>query len=178
VLDTSKLPWQVNSDADVAVLPLKLNEKTLPLMQGRFLKLDSLGTEEVAPQRERTVTVMGFPLALGTTGRFSPITSEAKPASGLLRIPRFDTKKEATFFMLDKPSIGGFSGAPVYLLPGPLSSGGALVFQDVSVPPSIVGLVHGTMGDNTGGKLAAIVPAKFIRDTILEADRTTNATSQ
>jgi hypothetical protein len=174
----TNLPWHVSSDADVSVLPLKLSDKTIPLMQGRFLKIGSLSAEEIAPRREQTVIVMGFPLALGTTGRFSPITSDAKPASGLLRIPRFDTKKEAIFFLLDKPSIGGFSGAPVYLSPGPFSSGGALVFQNASAPPSVVGLVHGTISDNTGGKLAAIVPAKFIRDTILEADQHASATSR
>lgn len=175
---TTNLPWHVSADADVAILPLKLNDKTLPLMQGRFLKIESLSAEEIAPPRERTVIVMGFPLELGTTGRFSPITSDAKPASGLLRIPRFDTKKDATFFVIDKPSIGGFSGAPVYLSPGPFSSGGALVFQKASAPARVVGLVHGTISDNTGGKLAAIVPAKFIRDTILEADRQTSAPSR
>lgn len=167
----SQLPWQLHPEADVAVLRLTLNAKTEPLMQGRFLTLEMIDSAESAPPRERTVTVMGFPLALGTTGRFSPITSDAKPASGLLRIPRADTKKEATFFVLDKPSIGGFSGGPVYLLPAPYSSGGALVFTDVSAPPKIVGLVHGTISDNTGGKLAAIVPSKFIHETITSADK-------
>lgn len=166
-----KLVWQVHGEADVAVLKLKLNGSTISLMKGRFLKLSSISAEETVPQRERPVVVMGFPLALGTTGRFSPLTSEAKPASGLLRYPRFDTKKEATFFVLDKPSIGGFSGGPVFLTPGPFASGGAMVFTELPAQTVVVGLVHGTFSDNTGGKLAAIVPSKFIRDTIMEADR-------
>jgi S1-C subfamily serine protease len=167
----SQLQWHLHREADVAVLRLTLNAQTAPLMQGRFLTLDMIDSADSAPLRERTVTVMGFPLALGTTGHFSPITSDGKPASGLLRIPRADTKKEATFFLLDKPSIGGFSGGPVYLLPAPYASGGALVFSDVSAPPKVVGLVHGTISDNTGGKLAAIVPSRFIHETIISADK-------
>ncbi|MDP1945911.1 MAG: serine protease [Nitrospirota bacterium] len=168
--DGEKLSWQVHSESDVAVLKLNLNSKTLPLMQGRFLGFVLLASEESAPERERPVTVMGFPLALGTTGRFSPITSEAKPASGLLRIFSPDIKKEATFFVLDKPSIGGFSGGPVFQMPGPFASSGGLVFPNKSAPTTVVGLVHGTISDDTGGKLAAVVPSKFIRDTILQAE--------
>ncbi|MGA6828306.1 S1 family peptidase [Nitrospira sp. NS4] len=169
--DGGKLAWQVHSESDVAVLRLKLDSKTLPLMQGRFLSVALLAPEEGAPQRERPVTVMGFPLALGTAGRFSPITSEAKPASGLLRLFSPDIKKEATFFVLDKPSIGGFSGGPVFQMPEPFASSGGLVFPDKSAPTTVVGLVHGTISDDTGGKLAAVVPSKFIRDTILQAER-------
>ncbi|MDH4081268.1 MAG: serine protease [Nitrospira sp.] len=167
----SQLQWQLHPEADVAVLRLTLTAQTAPLMQGRFLGLEMIDSAETAPVRERTVTVMGFPLRLGTTGRFSPITSDGKPASGLLRILRADNKKEATFFLLDKPSIGGFSGGPVYLLSAPYASGGALVFTDVSAPPKVVGLVHGTISDNTGGKLAAIVPSRFIHETIASADK-------
>lgn len=170
-----KLTWHIHNEADVAVLKLKLDSTTIPLMKGRCLKFSSIANDESAPRREQPVMVMGFPLELGTTGRFSPLTSEAKPASGLLRYPRFDTKKEATFFVLDKPSIGGFSGGPVFLMPGPFASGGAMVFTEMPAPTVVVGLVHGTFSDNTGGKLAAIVPSKFIRDTILEADRAADA---
>jgi hypothetical protein len=169
-----KLTWQIHDEADVAVLRLKLDNNTIPLMQGRFLKLSSIAADEIAPRREQPVMVIGFPLALGTIGRFSPITSEAKPASGLLRLFNQEMKKEGTFFVLDKPSIGGFSGGPVFLMPGPYASGGAMVFTELPAPTIVVGLVHGTVSDKTGGKLATIVPSKFIRDTILEADRVAN----
>jgi hypothetical protein len=166
----SKVNWQMHGEADVAVLKLKLDSTTIPLIKGRCLKLSWIGSDESAPRREQPVMVMGFPLELGTIGRFSPLTSEAKPASGLIRSPRFDTKNEATFFVLDKPSVGGFSGAPVFLMPGPFASGGTMVFTEVPAKTVVVGLVHGTFFDNTGGKLAAIVPSKFIRDTILQAE--------
>ena len=162
----AELPWHFHPEADVAVLALTITDKTLPLFQGRFLTDDMIEPEESAPQRERPLVVMGFPLALGTVGRFSPITSEAKTASGLLRLNRFDNKKEATFFVLDKPSIGGFSGAPVYLMPGAYFNGAVMVMPSISTPAKCIGLVHGTLSDNTGGKLAAVVPAAFIVQTI------------
>ena len=89
-------------------------------MQGRFLPFNMLLKDLKAPQRERPLVVMGFPLALGAHGHFSPITSESKAASGLvqIRINKFDP--EQTFFLLDKPSIGGFSGSPVFLMPWPI----------------------------------------------------------
>ena len=90
----SQLPWRRHPEADVALLSVLLSEKTAPLFRGRFLPLTMVQSEEKSPQRERPLVVMGFPLALGTTGRFSPITSEAKPASGLLRLPRFDTNRK------------------------------------------------------------------------------------
>ncbi len=167
------LPWHFHSEADVAVLVLPLNDKTIQFFQGRFLALDMLKAEEAAPQRERPLVVMGFPLALGTKGRFSPLTVEAKAASGLLRMNRFDTDTEATFFVLDKPSIGGYSGAPVYLMPWPYSDGPGLTFPEVGSPeanPKCVGLVHGTKGDNTGGKLAVIVPSIYIVNTIKKVE--------
>lgn len=165
-----KLPWHFHPEADVAVLALTITDKALPIFKGRFLTLNMIESEEVAPRRERPLVVMGFPLALGTIGRFSPITSEGKTASGLLRIHRFDNKKEATFFILDKPSIGGFSGAPVYLIPGPYSEGAVMVMPNISAPAKCVGLVHGTISDDTGGKLAAVVPAAFIVQTIKEVE--------
>ena len=171
-----KLPWHFHLEADIAVLELPLNSldsETSQFFDRRFLLMDMLNSEEIAPQRERQLVVMGFPLALGTTGRFSPLTVEAKAASGLLRMKRFDTNTEATFFVLDKPSIGGYSGAPVFLMPWPYADSASLKFIDMASPdaqPKCVGIVHGTLSDDTGGKLAAIVPSayvvKMIRDIV------------
>lgn len=125
------------------------------------------------------MVVTAFVMAVPLDGGIAAVTlDDSSVTVAYLRMPRFDTKKEATFFLLDKPSIGGFSGAPVYLMPGPFTSGGTLVVRAVSAGAHVVGLVHGTIGDNTGGKLAAIVPAKFIHDTIVEADRQANASSR
>jgi hypothetical protein len=169
-----ELPWHFHPEADVAILELplsSLDSKTRQFFDRRFFFVDMLNADETAPQRERPLVVMGFPLALGTTGRFSPLTIEAKAASGLLRMKRFDTNTEATFFVLDKPSIGGYSGAPVFLMPWPYADSASLKFMDRASPdaqPKCVGIVHGTLSDNTGGKLAAIVPVVFAVRMIIE----------
>jgi len=167
------LPWYIHKEADVAVLMLPIDENIAKYFKGRFLPINMLISDEIAPQRERPLVVMGFPLALGTKDRFSPITVESKSASGLLKLNRFDTNTEASFFVLDKPSIGGFSGAPVFLMPWPYSDGPRLTLPNVGSPaanPKCVGLVHGTKGDNTGGKLAVIVPSYCIVELINQID--------
>ncbi|HSR12816.1 MAG TPA: hypothetical protein VLS90_15340, partial [Thermodesulfobacteriota bacterium] len=75
--------------------------------------------------------------------------------------------KPSTFFILDKPSVGGFSGAPVFVLPGPYFSEDKVV---TGKEIGCVGLVHGTLFDSTGGKFAAVVPSAFIAETIREAE--------
>jgi len=73
-------------------------------------------------------------------------------------------KKTDQFFLLDDPSISGFSGGPVMEIRYPPTNN----FKEVlnfSISPNIYGLVHGTINDKTGG-FAAIVPAKRIIETI------------
>src|SRR5206468_6794441 len=110
----------------------------------------TLLTERKAPDRDAPLTVLGFPLGLGVEREFSPISRDTKAASGLLTLPRFDTQIPATFFVMQDPSIGGDSGAPVIDTGGPRRAGQGLV---LSAPTIVVGLVHGTLPDQTGGKV-------------------------
>jgi hypothetical protein len=92
-------------------------------------------------------------------------------ASGLLRVKLPNAKTEITLFVLDKPSIGGYSGAPVFLLPWPYADSAMLKMIDMASPdarPKCVGIVSGTISDETGGKLAAIVPSVFAIRMIVE----------
>ena len=66
---------------------------------------------------------------------------------------------------MDDPGVAGFSGAPVFRLPS-VHTGGVRVGQGAF---QCVGLVHGTFSDDTGGKFAAVVPAKFIAETVRKA---------
>ena len=103
---------------------------------------------------------MGYPLGLGTDGYMSPLSLESKASSGYLTLSRFDTQTTCTFFMLQDPSIGGYSGGPVYdisiyQMGGFMSTGSGTILH---------GFIHGTIGDNTGGKLAAVTPAFYFHD--------------
>jgi hypothetical protein len=154
--------WRFHDTADLALLPITVAddlEKELTNKGQRlvFLPAEVLRAEESAPSRSITITVLGFPLALGTSGPFSPISRETRPASGFLTVPRFDTHRPALFFLTQDPSIGGFSGAPVFDTKLPLNEPNTFTMRGGG--PRIVGIVHGTLSDRTGGKLGAVTPA-------------------
>ena len=62
------LPWVRHLEGDVAVLRLFSIER-LGFVEQRFFSGQLLPSREAAPAHEISVTVMGFPLALGTVGR-------------------------------------------------------------------------------------------------------------
>lgn len=162
----AELNWIKHDMADVAVLALSPKAGVKAHLSKHFLPAEVIQKELGAPERDKSVTILGFPLGLGVSERFSPITKESKPASGLITLRRSDTGKKAPFFLLDSPSIGGFSGAPVFQMPGTYLKGNALV---VSKKIICVGIVHGTISDQTGGKMAAIQPAALIIETLQKA---------
>lgn len=157
--------WHYHPTADLAVVCLNPVPEVKPSLQRRFLPVDILRNEASAPSRAITLTVFGFPLALGISGKFSPISRETKPASGLLLTARGDTKARATFFVTQDPSVGGFSGAPVLDTGLPYSSDQAAIVVDQR-PLQIVGIVHGTISDDSGGKLGTITPAHLLRELV------------
>lgn len=155
-------PWVYHAEADVAILLIKPSKRIQAVIKVLEPNLFVADDKSFNKFRNRLLTVIGFPLNLGLSGKFSPITKSSKSASGLFRYPRYDNKVETTFFILDDPSVAGFSGAPVYAL-SEVSYGGVAFGTG---PFACLGLVHGTLSDKTGGKFAAIVPSYFILDII------------
>lgn len=91
-------------------------------MTGHALRREQLSPGTDAPSRERPLTTFGFPLDLGVREHFSPITRDSLPASGLVTLQRSDSHLSATFYLLQDPSITGFSGAPVFLIAKPFAT--------------------------------------------------------
>lgn len=171
---TKSVSWVTHGTEDVAVTILHPNKDTVAKLPGHFMPKNLISSDSSAPSRDRPLTTLGFPLALGAAGHFSPITRESKPSSGLITLPRFDTHMPATFFLLSDPSIAGFSGAPLLLTAAPYSlPTGALVFPETGGATGTaircVGIVHGTINDETGGKMAAVTPSIYILETIDKA---------
>jgi hypothetical protein len=164
------LEWETHSESDVAILRLQSQGNVWNKINTRFIPLDWIEPRLGAPIRERIVTVMGFPLQLGTKGYFSPSTSEAKTLSGLQTLYSPTIKREAIFYTLDKPSLGGFSGGPAILLPTPYSKDGKFIMFGANPTPLLVGLVHGLISGKSGNGFTMIVPSKFIVDVILKAE--------
>lgn len=164
------LEWAVHPQADVAVLQINPAPDFLRNhLAGHFMPSSWLEPAKEAPLRAIVLTVLGFPLQLGVSQYFSPISRETKAASGLLELPRFDTKVISTFFVTQDPSVGGFSGAPVFDTRLPYSTENVGLSVQLGAEPRIVGLVHGTLSDNTGGKFGAIVPAFIILEVLERA---------
>ena len=163
---SSVLSWVNHPIADVAVLVLKPTKVIFDkYLNKRFLSAGIIEAASIAPPREVPLCVIGFPEGLGVTQRFSPLTLQTSPASGIIVIKRFDTNTESEFFIVQDPSTGGFSGAPVFDI-------SHFVMEPVAIPDSgtrLYGLVHGTISDDTGGKLGAVIPSHYILETLLLA---------
>ncbi len=160
--------WFFHPEADVALLLLNPSEK----FKGTIKVLDTdllLGSENDYDKfKDRVLTTVGFPLSLGLSGKFSPIVKSSKAASSLFTYQRSDKNIQTTFFILEDPSVQGFSGAPVYAM-SQVNLGG-VGFGTGKF--GCIGLVHGTLKDNTGGKFAAIVPTYFVIQLIESYEKT------
>lgn len=93
-------------------------------------------------------------------GHVSPLTFESKASSGFITLARADTKKPCTFFILENPSIGGYSGCAIYDTSiykhgTSVTTGGGTICY---------GFMHGTIFDDTGGKLAMVTPSHYLFD--------------
>lgn len=164
-----KLAWLRHKEADVAVLRLKLTGAPLKAVERHFLPISFLVREDTAPARKYWLAAMGFPLNLGVETRFSPLSRRTHASSGLLRFQRFDTRTWTTFFVLEDPSVQGYSGGPVFQMPWPPQEGSGISIGGRET--RIVGVVHGTINDVTGGKLAAVTPAMFLAELIDAAEQ-------
>ena len=116
IRNKNELDWVYHPIADVAVILLDSSKITEDFAKC-FLPFDMINFSIDAPNRESEVTVFGYPLSLGIGKRISAITKVCKPSSGLIELPRFDNKRKSDFYLLDDPSVSGFSGGLVLKLP-------------------------------------------------------------
>jgi hypothetical protein len=152
-----QLRWHFHSVADVALVVLKPAESIRPLLSQHFIPSEALAA--AVPSRDLPLTILGFPLSLGAQAYFSPLTRETRAASGDIA-----HKDGYRFFLLQDPSVGGYSGAPVLDLGAPvLSSAGISIRQAGLV---CYGVVSATIPDETGGKFALVIPARYVRELL------------
>lgn len=154
--------WFYHPEADVAIMPLNPAKQIAGLITVLESEVFLLDQKEYANFKDIPLVTVGFPLDLGLRGKFSPITKSSRLGSNLFRYKRADKDVETTFLVLEDPSVQGFSGGPVYTV-NQITTGGATIGGGRF---AIIGLVHGTLLDNTGGKFAAIVPGYFVMQTI------------
>ena len=159
LVSSATLQWKAHPEADIAVFEIFPQDQiTHNELQKRFLDLNFFSASKSAPSRSLFLTSIGFPLGLGTQGYFSPLTFESKASSGFLTLARADTNTLQTFFALENPSVGGYSGCPVVdlsiFIAGAMTTTGSVT--------CFYGIMHGTISDNTGGKIALVTPSYYV----------------
>lgn len=151
----SSVPWVEHGHADVAALVLRWLP---PGLRARLLPCDRLRAAVRAPGGSEPLLVIGFPLGLFADRDFAPVVKRAHAASGLVRFYSPESGGPGVFFFLDEAALGGYSGGPVFTIPGVALA-----------EPQCVGLVSQTVGDEAGGHLTAVVPGHVIRRVVARA---------
>jgi len=158
----SQLSWKHHLVADISVLPVTPDPTIAPHLQGRFFPVDQLNITAGPPSRDTYLTAVGFPNGLGASGKFSPFTFRSHASSSLISLLRFDTGTPCDFFALEDPSVGGYSGGPIfdlgYVIVGAMTTN--------TGPTVCHGIMHGTISDSTGGKIAAVTPCSYVTGII------------
>lgn len=157
-----KLNWKHHPVADLAVLEIVINQRNINLLSNRCFPYDHLNLSKDSVSRDFELTAIGFPNGLGIQGKFSPLTFRSYASSSFLTLHRADTHTPSEFFCLENPSIGGYSGGPVFDL-GYMVVGAMTTTKEKTV---CHGFMHGTMSDNTGGKIALVTPAYYLADIL------------
>ena len=160
----ASIPWVYHNEADLAVLLINPSEELFKKhFKKRFVPINVFSPEKKAPSRDILLTSVGFPLGLGVGGEYlSPLTFESKASSGFITLPRADTQTPCTFYILEKPSVGGYSGCAVY--DTSVHKFGSITTTGDGT--KCYGFMHGTISDKTGGKLAMVTPSYYLFDLI------------
>ena len=152
--------WKHHPVADVSAFQIIFSDTNKKFMENRFFPYDHINTERNAVSRDFELTCIGFPQGLGTEDSFSPFTFRSYASSGFVTLQRADTGNLSEFFCLENPSVGGYSGCPVFDLG--YSTNGLMTMTKEKT--WCHGIMHGTMSDNTGGKIALVTPTFYLKD--------------
>lgn len=164
---SAHLTWIHHAHLDLSIHPMvPVGGDVQEAVRGHVLPVGALKTNGLVPSRDLVLTTLGFPLGLGVQTEFAPIAKESKPASGFL------TEGEYGFFLMQDPSISGFSGAPVFEPGDPRvvatsTNGLGIAFGGTGC----WGVVSATLGDVSGGKMARIIPSRYVAGMIEEFEK-------
>lgn len=147
-----------NENSDFFIMKLEPSDS----IESKILKRSSIDFSHLANNRESInrridVLVMGYPIF--DLEHFSPITFKSYFSSDLINIKIDELSSSALCYLLENPSMEGFSGGPVFV---GVKDRATIKFKKTS----IVGIVTGTTYDKTGGKFAIITPTFHLLDLL------------
>jgi hypothetical protein len=155
--------WIHHKIADISVFPIHFSSDNIQFLENRFFPFDHFNLTRNVVSRDYELTAIGFPNGLGIDGSFSPLSFRSYASSGFVTLLRADTKTPSDFFCLENPSVGGYSGCPVFDLG--YSTNGIMTMTKEKT--WCHGIMHGTMSDETGGKIALVTPAFYLQDILM-----------
>lgn len=147
-----------NENSDFFILKLETSDsKKLDILKKSSLDFNLFVNDRESIDRKIDVLVMGYPFY--DFENFTPITFKSYFSSSLINVRLKNMQKPFLCYLLENPSMAGFSGGPVFVG----------VKDRASTPLSktlIAGIVTGTTYDKTGAKFAIITPAFHLLDLI------------
>ena len=155
--------WYAHWIADIAILKIKIPNDTVV---AKHIKKYAFPGSQIFGGKESfdygtVIDFYGYPATDRKWEYFTPFHYETTIACGLLTSKRGNTNQLCTFFYLNTPSVQGCSGSGVFLgVDKKVRFGRA----DMTY---MVGIIHGTFPDNTGGKMAAVTPMFYIKDGLV-----------
>jgi hypothetical protein len=145
--------------ADISKAKVNINDTNFPLLNGRLFPYNQIDISDNILSRDYELTTLGFPLGLGGTGpKFSPLSYRSFVSGPAITLNRFDIHTPCDFIIMENPSVGGYSGGPMFDLGYSVHG----LMTSTKENTIMHGVVHGTIPDNTGGKLGAITPCKYL----------------
>ncbi|MNK15588.1 hypothetical protein D3C87_337340 [compost metagenome] len=156
----NEVRWYNHGIADLSMIELKVpeNESLKKIFESLAFPLERIYTKKQAIKSYNSdVSYIGYPRIDLNMERFSTLHFIGRLASGFITQNRFDTNTPCVFIFMSSPSMQGCSGSGVYLG----------VDKGITLGPSetfMIGVMHGTAADSTGGKMAMFTPAFYILD--------------
>ncbi len=164
--------WFHHKEADISIHPLPtITSEGFNALSGRAIPIEFLDSQTNLPSRDVVLTAIGFPLGLGAEGEFLPLSRDSKLSSGFL------SDGGGKFFLLQDPSVSGYSGGPLIQSGDPRVIATSPKAEDIKVVSGGArcwGFVSGTYADETGGKMCKIIPAFYAVDLIRQAQHELN----
>jgi hypothetical protein len=149
---------QFNEQSDFFILRLyPFDSTSAKILRKASLELKNIANNRESLDRKFEVFVFGYPIF--DFDNFTPITFKSHISSSLMNIYVKNLPKPCFCYLLENPSMSGFSGGPVFV--GVKDR--ATMQMNATL---IIGIVTGTTYDKTGGKFAIITPTFHLLDLI------------
>lgn len=126
------------------------------LLSNSSLDFAMVATNKAALPRNVNFITFGYPIV--DPMHFTPISFQSYVSSDLMNIKILRTTN-CFCYLLDKSSMQGFSGGPVFV--------GVREWSEPGIEQTyLIGIITGSLNDDTGGKFTIVTPAYQLLDLI------------